>query len=178
MRTLDDIKSNCEITEDGHWLWRGGLRVDGRPNIYAPDYTRSDGCMQTQAGLRAVWHIINKKPVPAGWRVFGTCEEKACCCPDHIRCAPEADIGAFTRKTKRYKGKTRRILANQATSRKRSRMTPELIEYIQTSPKTGRALAQELGLGESLVSKARRGEYLAFAGAGCMFTGLISRARS
>lgn len=178
MRTLEEIKANCEITEDGHWLWLGGLRVDGRPNIYAPDYTRSDGGMQTQAGLRAVWHIINQKPVPQGWRVFGTCDEKACCRPGHIRCAPEAEIGAFMRKAGRYKGKTNRILANRAIGRARSLLTPELIQYIQASPKTGVALSAELNIGDTLISKARRGEYVSFGAGGNVFGGLMPGARA
>ncbi|MDA8522000.1 hypothetical protein [Acidovorax sp. NCPPB 4044] len=175
MRTIEQIKARCEITDDGHWLFLGGLRVDGRPNIYGPDYTRSDGGMQTQCGLRAVWHIINQRAVPAGWRVFGICEEVACCNPEHIRCAPESEFGRYVRKTKKLKGQTRRILANQAISRKRSRMTPELIQYIQASPKKGVELALELDLSRSLISKARRGEYVAFAGAAGMFGGLIGR---
>ncbi len=175
MKTLEEIKFHCEITEDGHWLFKRGQREGGRPNIYGPDYTRANGGMTTQCGLRAVWHIVNRKAVPEGWRVFGTCDEKACCNPAHIRCAPEADFGRFHRRKKTFKGKTRRILANQANSRKRARMTPELIQYIQTSPKTGRELAKELQMGASLVSKARRGEYVCFGGSGGIFGGLVAR---
>lgn len=178
MRTLEEIKANCEITEDGHWLFLRGKRPEGRPNIYAPDFTRRDGEMTTQCGLRAVWHIVHQRPVPVGWRVFGTCDERACCNPAHIRCAPEEEFGLFLRRTKAFKGKTRRILANQATSRARSRLTPELIQYIQASPKTGVALSAELSLGTSLISKARRGEYVAFAASGNVFGGLMAGARA
>lgn len=176
MRTIEEIKGRCFITEDGHWLWKGSLRPDGRANIYAPDYTRGKGGMRTQCGTRAVWHCMHRKPVPAGYRVFGTCPEQACCNPSHVRCASEEDFGLWMRKNGNYKGKTNRILANRAIGRKRSVFTPESIAYIQTSDKTGRALARELGVSEQSVSKARRGEIVVFAGAaGGMFSGLIQR---
>ncbi|WP_159917907.1 hypothetical protein [Pantoea sp. 18069] len=177
MRTIEEIKGRCFITEDGHWLWKGALRPDGRPNIHAPDYTRGDGGMQTQCGTRAVWHCANQKPVPPGYRVIGTCSEKACCNPRHVACVSESEFGERLRKTGAYKGKTTRILANRAIGRKRSVFTPERIAYIQASTKTGIELAAELGISKSSISKARRGQLVVFAGgaAAGMFQGLMQR---
>lgn len=172
MRTIEEIMGRCLITDDGHWLWDGALRPDGRANIYAPDYTLADGEMRTQSGMRAVWHCIHQKPVPEGHRIIGTCEEKACVAPGHIKCVTEAQYGAFMRKTGRFKNSTKRILANRAIGRARSDLTPELITYIQTSPKTGRELAIELNLLETVVSRARRGEMPAFQSAS-PFLGMV-----
>ena len=175
MRTLEEIRGRCVITDDGHWLWKGALRPDGRPNIYAPDYTRAGGDMRTQCGMRAVWHCEHQKPVPEGFRVYGTCDEPACCRPAHIACTSEEDYGKWLQRTGKYKGQTNRILANRAIGRARSVVTPEIIEYIQTSPKSGLALAEELRISAATVSKARRGEIVVFQGrAGGMFSSLIA----
>ena len=77
MKNLEEIRERCVITEDEHWLWRDALRPDGRPNIWAPDYTR--GGMQTQSGPRAVWHCSTGLPISAKWRAYGTCSEPTCC---------------------------------------------------------------------------------------------------
>ena len=68
MKTLEEIRQRCVITDDGHWLWKGATRPDGRPNIWAPDYTR--GGMATQCGTRAVWHCSTEKAIPEGWRAY------------------------------------------------------------------------------------------------------------
>lgn len=173
MKTLDEIRGRCRITEDGHWLWAGSLRPDGRANIYAPDCT--NGGMSTQPGPRAVWHCKTGKAIPKGWRAFGTCDERACCNPEHVACASEKTLGRWVAKKGILKGQTKRILANRAIGRARSKLTPELIAEIQASSETGVALADRLGLGTTLVSKARRGKAIAFAGAGAgMFSGLIA----
>jgi hypothetical protein len=172
MKTLEDIRQRCVITEDGHWLWKGALTAEGRPRIHAPDYT-NNGRMIPQSGPRAVVHCSTGRPIPVGWRAYGTCEHKTCCNPKCIKCTSEADFGAWLRRTGKYKGDVRRILANRATSRSRSVLTPERIAYIQTSPKLGKDLAVELGISETTVSKARRGESQAFQAAG-LFSGLIA----
>lgn len=177
MRTIEEIKGLCFITEDGHWLWRGALRPDGRANIYAPDYTRYGGGMQTQIGPRAVWHCAHRKAVPDGHRVIGTCAFKACCNPRCVKSITEAGYGERVRKTGASKGKAPRILANRAINRKRSAFTAETIAYVQLSTKSGLTLAAELGVSPSSISKARRGQLVVFGGgAGVgMFAGLMQR---
>ena len=177
MRTIEEIKGRCFITEDGHWLWRGELRPDGRANINAPDFTKNGGGMRTQIGPRAVWHCAHRKAVPDGHRVIGTCTFKACCNPRCVKSISEADYGERMRRTGARKGKAARILANRAIGRKRSVFTAESIAYVQLSTKSGLALAAELGISTSSISKARRGQLVVFAGgAGVgMFAGLIQR---
>lgn len=173
MKNLEEIRERCVITEDEHWLWRDALRPDGRPNIWAPDYTR--GGMQTQSGPRAVWHCSTGLPISAKWRAYGTCSEPTCCNPAHVRCTSETDFGKWLKRTGAYKNQTRRILANRATSRARTKVTAEIILEIQQSPETGRALSARLGLLPTVVSRARRGEFKAFLPSG-MFSGLGARA--
>lgn len=172
MKTLEEIRQRCVITDDGHWLWKGSTRPDGRPNIWAPDYTK-EGQMRVQCGTRAVWHCSTEKPIPEGYRAYGICEHKTCCNPKCIRCTSEADFGAWLRSTGKYKGDVRRILANRAIARSRSVLSPERIAYIQASPKVGKELAAELGISAQTVSKARRGDCIAFQGAN-PFLGLVA----
>src|SRR5574337_2055907 len=61
----------------------------------------------------------------------------------------------------------------RSTGRARSKLTPDLIAEIQSSPETGEQLAQRLQLSASTVSKARRGEARSFQGAG-IFSGLFA----
>lgn len=175
MRTLEEIRERCHITEDGHWLWRGSLRPNGRPNIYAPDYT-AGGKMQTQQGPRAVWHCSTGKPIPEGHRVFGGCDERTCCNPACMRCTTCSVMGANIAKKGTLKGQTKRILANRATNRARSVFTPEILLRIQASDESGVKLAKELGVSRGRVSRARRGELRSFQGVVCgVFAGLGAR---
>ena len=176
MRTLEDIRGRCFITEDGHWLWRGALRPDGRPNIYAPDYTFDPAGtkLRSQAGPRAVWHCHTGAPIRDGWRVFGTCDEKACCNPEHMRCISCALQGVYVRRTGVFKGRTTRIRANRAINRKRTVRTPEAIAHIQASQATGVQLARDLGISTSVVSRARRGNVRSLQAASGMFAALCT----
>ena len=170
--TLDDIKGRCKIV-DGHWLWAGACS-DGWPRIAAPEFTRHDGRKTSQHGRRAVWHVINRQPIPAGWRVFGTCEERTCINPEHIVCEPTAKWGKRVANSGKWRGLAERITKVRAAGRKRSHLTPDLIEAILASPKTGQALTVELGLSRTVISKARCGKATAFQPVGGLFTGLLA----
>ncbi|KRC36253.1 hypothetical protein [Acidovorax sp. Root219] len=177
MKTLEEIKGRC-VVKDGHWLWRGALRPDGRPCIYAPDFTRHDGRLVTQCGMRAVWHTANGKAVPEGWRVYGSCDEWTCCNPAHVKCTSEVEFGQWLRETKRYRGQTKRILASRATGRRRAALSPLQVAYVMSSDKTGLALAAELGVSPATLSRYRRGQVPTVPPAGGMFSGLIAGGRA
>lgn len=170
--SINDIKDRCRLI-DGHWFWAGATS-DGYTRIAAPDYTNHDGKKVSQHGRRAVWHVLHGKPIPAGWRVFGTCREKTCLNPLHLICQPTAERGKAVAASGRQKGSVRRITAVRTAGRKRSSLTPELIELILTSPKTGQQLAAETGLGRTVISKVRKGRATAFTPVGGMFTGLMA----
>ncbi|KZK32025.1 hypothetical protein A4F85_04740 [Delftia sp. GW456-R20] len=175
MRTIEEIKGRCVITEDGHWLWRGSVRPDGRPNIYAPDHTRQNGGMTTQAGPRAIWHITTGKAIPTTHRAYVVCPHPTCCNPECIRCTTERLRGQFARRIGRHKGTPKHIAANRAINVKRAKLTAEQVLYVQSSPKTGVALAAELGVSMTTVSKCRRGQNVVTApgGAPNVFAGLM-----
>ena len=170
MKNLEEIRGNCRMV-DGHWLWGGSLRPDGRANIWAPDHTRG-GVMGTQAGPRAVWHALTGEAIPAGWRAYSTCDEQTCCNPAHIACAPAAKVYARVARSGVLKGRANRILANRAINRKRATVDSADIAEIQASSETGVAIAARMGLSRQVVSKARRGEYRCLGAMANPFAGL------
>ena len=163
MRTIEEVKGRCFVTDDGHWLWRGSVRPDGRPNIYAPDYSTKGGEMSTQAGPRAVWHMHTGKAIPHGRRAYVVCEHPTCCNPACIRCTGEHERGRFARRIGRHKNSTRHIAANRAIGAKRAKLNAEQVLYVQTSTKKGIELAAELGVSRTTVSKLRRGGHIVTA---------------
>ena len=167
---LSQLRERCRV-EDGHWLWTGATS-DGVPRIWAPDYTKG-GKMASQTGRRAAWHLKQGKPLPEGWRVFGTCTEPACVNPAHAVARPVDEQGAIVAESGKWKGSVRRIAANRAIGRRRSSMTPELFETIKTSKKTGQQIARETGLCRTTVSRVRSGKATAFEPVGGLFTGLL-----
>lgn len=172
-KTLKEIRDRCYL-QDGHWLWRGALS-EGWPRVAGPEYTRHEGRqVSSQHGRRAVWHIVNKKAIPEGWRVYGTCNERTCLNPEHLVCQPTAERGREIAASGEWKGNMRKITASRASGRRRSHLTPELIDYICNSPKTGKALAEELSLGRTVISNARRGKARSFQAVGGLFTGLLA----
>ena len=173
MKDLEEIRGRCRMV-DGHWIWGGALRPDGRANIWAPNYTHG-GRMETQAGPRAVWHANTGMPIPAGWRAYATCEGLACCNPAHIKCAPSANVYGRLARSGVLKGSATRILANRATNLARCRVDAATVAEIQASAETGVALAARLGLSMQVVSKARRGGYVVHGAATNPFAGLGAR---
>jgi len=169
---LAELRGRCRIDEDGHWIWTGA-HSQGYPRVWAPDFTNHHGGMRSQQGRRAVWHLTTGKPIAQGWRVFGTCDERSCMNPGHIVCEPVAKRGAKVAASGVLKGQVRRIIANRATNRKRSRLTPELVSEILTSEKTGQQISRETGLGRTTISRVRQRKALSFVPGGGLFTGLV-----
>lgn len=157
MRTIEEIKGLCFVTDDGHWLWRGSLRPDGRPNIYGPDYSAKPGemVMTTQAGPRAVWHAHKGKAIPKGHRAYVICGNPTCCNPACIRCTSERARGLHASKVGRYKNSVKHLAARRAISISRAKLTAEQVEYVKSSTKKGIELAAELGVSRATISKYR-----------------------
>lgn len=175
MRTMAEIKGYCRIDDDGCWIW-GGAKSDGWPRIYAPDYSNRDGAACIQPGRKAVWHVRHKKPVPAGYRVYSTCQVLDCVNPNHAVCMTPAEWGKRTADSGNWKGNLRRIAVNRQTARRLSVITPELIALVTNSDKKGVELAKEHGVSKSVISKIRTGNAKAFQPVGGLFTGLLMAA--
>jgi len=165
--TLDDIRARC-VMRDGHWIFRGARTNDGFPKLWAPDYTNG-GRMTAQIGRRAVWHVATRQPIAPGHRVWGTCECRDCLRPDHMHCGSMQEWGAHMAEIGIHKNSVARKIDNYRRALKLCKMTPAQVLEVQASSETGRALSQRMGIRESTISKARRGQLLvhpagAFAG--------------
>lgn len=170
--TLNDLMERCRV-EDGHWIWIGAASR-GVPRIWAPDFTQAEGRMTSQPGRRAVWHVKTGKPIPEGWRVFGTCDRPDCIAPGHIVCRDPAVEGRKVAASGKLKGRVGRKLAARKTGRARSKLDLQLIEFIKTSPLTGEQVAAQTGLSTTTVSKVRKHGAPSFEPIGGIFSGLLA----
>lgn len=169
--TLNDLRDRCFV-EDGHWIWSGAF-AGAVPRIWAPDYTKG-GKMTSQAGARAVWHVKTGKPIPAGFRVFRTCDRPGCIAPRCIACQDPTERGAEVAASDVLKGSVQRMVNSRKTGRARSKLSPQLIDQILTSPEKGYVLAGQLGLSKTTVSKVRKHRALSFQPVGGIFLGPIA----
>ena len=168
---LEDIRQKC-VMRDGHWLFRGAMSAGKWPRIWGPDLSKG-GVMHAQVGRRLVWQLLTKQAIPEGHRVWGTCAESNCLAPIHCACGTTAQWGAYMTESGKHKESVPRKIARIAIARKRTSLTADQILEVQLSSETGLALAARLGVGKSVISKARRGEYLIARQAGGVFTGLL-----
>lgn len=175
MRTIEEIKANCEVIEDDfgreHWIWHGAYDErkkveDGRiyrtPVVRAPDYTRSpDGKKTTvQFGARAVWHISRKKPIPAGRRAYRVCEHEGCMHEDCVKVMTPVAWGKMVRTQKRYQNLPGWSAKAVKVWDKIGRRVPdEIVIKAITSTVPATKLAPELGINASTICRYRRGEF-------------------
>lgn len=173
---MDDIKGRCRIDElTGCWLWVGA-KSEGWPRIWAPDHTNHGGELRTQTGRRAAWHVKTGKPIPAGWRVFGTCQARNCVNPAHMVCEPVSVQGQKVAASGKLKGNIARITANRKTGRTRAGLDAETRNAVRESEESGLVLAGRLGCSPQTISRIRNRRDMAFQPVGGMFTGLMARA--
>lgn len=158
MRHIDDVRASCELDDGGHWIWQGGKDSKGRPWIFAPDYTRdpTGKTMRAQRGGRAVWHIKNRKPIPATHRIYA-CGVPGCVRPACLICQTDVDYGAENRSSGRLRGSLRRRLINQAVSRSKRALSDEQLAEALQSTASNKELALHYGVSETTMGKYRRG---------------------
>lgn len=172
--SLQRIKEGCHIDElTGCWIWMGALSAGRYPRVHAANLSKG-GAMQVQTGARAVWQAHTGKPIPEGHRVYHPkCTNERCICPQHLACGPTTDWGKALSKQGKWKGQATRIRANRSTGRKRSHISLTMLQEIQASDETSRAMATRMGLSESVLSNARRGKLKSLQELGNPFAGLM-----
>lgn len=175
---LDRIKGRCVVTEDGCWLWRGGTSSGGVPCIRSIDNAHPDKPPVPQPGRRVTWQLSTGRVVPAGWRVYGTCSERACIAPDHVFARAPAKHAELLRAAGVPIGLKNNSMAEHMVilcrnGRKRSKLTESTTAQILASEATAATLAKELDISTSLVKKVRSGRSKAWQPLGGMFSGLL-----
>lgn len=145
IRTLDDIKARCFVTESGCWRW---LREDndGVPVTYFNPFKG-----RSTVGA-CIHYILHGRRVPKDSLFRFNCGTPLCVNPEH---------GYVQKRSIALTGKRRnpRLHAAQITMtlRARSKLTPADIEQIKASPLMGTQVAAQYGISQAHVSRIRRG---------------------
>lgn len=137
----------ARTVEEGDCLiWQGRIS-NGSPVIYL------DGVYRTVR--RVVWEDANG-PIKPGLHASSRCRDQACVRLEHIRLLTIKQIAQLAAREGKFASLRRRAMV-AAGARKRSRLTPEMVERIRQA-ESGAAIARELGIAKSTASKIRRGE--------------------
>jgi hypothetical protein len=146
--TLESIAARS--IEDGDCLlWDRSTDTKGIPRMTVK---LEDGKATTVQIRRAVWELKTGKKVPAGMRVTVSCGRKLCL--EHLELIPPGEV--VSRTAQRADVQSKRVLAG-LKSRERAKLDMETARYIREDDKTGAAIAQELGIAATTVSRVRRG---------------------
>lgn len=129
------IQSRCEKST-GCFLWLGAKAGDGYGTI-------------TYKGMQHYTHRLMYEAVkgPVGNSfVLHTCDNPACCNPDHLFLGSQQD----NMTDKRLKGRARKDVGENSPI---SKLTDELVTkiYLQKGKISGKKLAKQLGLGNTIV---------------------------
>jgi len=182
MTPIEKIKGRCRIDDlTDCWIWTGSTSSSNggktrQPRMHSVDYTAdpTGGVKVVQTGNRAAWHAHTGTPIAPGHRVYKrNCINGLCVNPEHLACGTSTQWGAQVAQHGHWRDQPARIAANRATGRARSVVTPSMVRDIQSSAETGLALAARLGIGTSVVSRARRGQLKAVTQVGNFFSGLM-----
>ena len=131
----------------GCWLWLGYLTCGyGRFKVHEP------GGMVARPAHR-ISYQLHVGPIPAGMDILHACNEPSCVNPAHLR--PGTDIENTADKMKA--GRQARIIG---TAHSRSKLTDSLVMTLRArhgAGETGSALAREVGVSSSVMSRVLRG---------------------
>jgi hypothetical protein len=153
IRTIEDLRLRCWINPDTEcWEFRGGK---AEPRVWL-------AALRITTTLPRAAFLLAGKEARAGkyvvWRAVGCSED--CANPDHMRAGSRVQRFGQLSRAGRFSNNPARPLINRANVIKsgRTKLNMELVQYIRSSPKTGRALSKELGVSESVISRARLGQ--------------------
>lgn len=155
--TLDEIRGRCVVGADACWHWRGAMNSDasaGRVPI-----VWHEG--RTSSALRVVY-VLSGRALPARGIVWRTCGCDDCLRPQHLAAGSRRDWGRWRMQMGQTRPTADWLAANLRSKRARATegggLSLEAAAYIRASDKTGVALAHELGVSKTAVSRARRGD--------------------
>lgn len=171
LATVADVRARCIVDPvTGCWNWQGGTSLHGDPRLWA--FCHRKGDKRCMTGPLAMWNIAHGASPTPGYLVFRRCVNMLCLNPVHLGTAKtKADIGLHIQRAGTRKGtcleQRRANLAKAQAVTGHTATAPEKVARIRSADKseTCLALAAELGISKSAVSRIRRGDRIAGASA-------------
>lgn len=145
--TLDIIQARCDEVGDC-WIWRGALSHGIQPAI-------SINRRSTNV-RRFVADLLGRQT--KGLYVTACCGEPLCVAPDHLRVVTRSQLNTMAAERTGYGKNIARAAKLAQASRRRARLSPELVQMIRESDLSDAQLAKQLGVAKSTVNNARRGD--------------------
>lgn len=130
-----DLNSGC-------WLWAGAVYPRGYGKIV-------DGGRDRRAH-RVSWEVY-RGPIPLGLNVCHRCDTPACVNPDHLFLGTQADNVADCK----AKG---RVYDRSGRRNPRAAVTADEVEAIRRDPRPQKRIAASFRIGQSTVSRIKRGQ--------------------
>ena len=145
--TLDTIRDRCDEVGDC-WIWKGAYSHKA-PAINIGGRSTSVRRFVAQALLGR--QTKNRY-------VTNCCGDLLCVAPDHLRVVTRSQLNAMTAERTGYgKSLTRSVKLAEA-SRRRARLSPELVQMIRQSDLSSAQLPKQLSVAKSTINDVRRGD--------------------
>lgn len=162
VRTFDDLRGKSRIDEETACWIVDGHRNRGSTQLWLP---AAGKVMSLTAAF--AWLKTGAAAEP-GRMWVAVCGNTGCGNPEHRQLG---DRGLLMRITRPKLSQLHRARIQQAHLKRSRCYSPELHAEILSSPESGKALAERIGVHESVVSKVRRGEaWVSAAPASSVFT--------
>ncbi len=156
IRTLADLMGRCVIDRDtACWHLR---TARGKPMARDSVHRVWLFGAGVRSATRVAWELRHETQVPPGLVVSRACRSYDCVNPAHLRCWSKAEEGELLRRKGHHRGSVARKVANRANARCRSKLTPELAQWVRESPQTLVSAAHALDVAPSLVGNIRTGK--------------------
>lgn len=172
MKTIEEIKSNCEVfpyddrnSKREHWVWKRAYRKSKKgssmPVVSAVDFSADPGGKKTsvQNVRRALRHLATGTAIAKNLEPHCKCRVPGCVSPDCTVWVTRKRRGELIAKDGRWKGDPRKALGSQRRWAGRRKVTPEKHAIIMSDPRPATQLEAELGLDETTITWVRRGNF-------------------
>lgn len=175
IQTIDDVLARCDVDEiTGCWRWTMAMSrgSHGTPipvaQVWVDDKRRMVTIMRLVKAFTS-GDLGWVRPGRSGMRVWRTCSNAVCVCPEHLTSGSRSAMYAWQRKHL-YPKVDRLVYRLRNRQGSKRALTEQQIDEIRTSHKTGGQLAEEMSVSRKVVSRVRCGAYLPTVVGASVFT--------
>ena len=156
IRDLAGLKRRCRIDADtGCWIWPGAMQRSGARRIPVA-WIAAD--RRAVSARRLAWQLADK-PLADNERVWGTCSNDRCCCPDHSAAGIREKHGQALQAMGHLRGPHRSAVSFKAKMKAGDCvLTAELAQWVRESTQILHDVAHAFDCHITTISKVRRGE--------------------